>query len=489
MQEESSDDEESSEQVNWISKRRAQMEAHLSPEERAERARVRDEQAARWREGAREREEQYRRGEAIREQAYMKQLLRESYGVVVPPPLMACAHALPCFTSMLKSLSSQVVVRGREAAVEHLYRHANLTQSSDDDGAMEVVSAIQSSNRSVELRAAALIQSYARGKRQAEWKEARQLPPALKLVHWAALTIQKNARRRVYCRAFQSALSSVESKMGVPPDVVEMRSAMHKQLVKLNPLLDFLDPVPWRRRDPDIGEWLATAARSERRGEWDASERLLLDPHAAAATRLPPAAVSEIMRGASGPRTAVTLRGGALGAEPVELCGVLDGAQRAALVARMDSAVVLSAAADARRDLKLELQQADLHALIGSSSADALANLGRQLLVRLGGADGPPPMARLHFWLRRREAVEGSEYDTIPFHRDVSLVVVNAALNDDFDGARLIFAVGNKLVVPPRAAGDATAHDCTVVHAVSRLARGVRYNLYALFDAVPAPAA
>ena len=78
----------------------------------------------------------------------------------------------------------------------------------------------------------------------------------------------------------------------------------------------------------------------------------------------------------------------------------------------------------------------------------------------------------------------GSEDDVIPFHRDHSLVVVNVALNDDFNGAQLIFALGDRLCVPKRAAGDATAHDCTVVHGVSRLAVGVRYNLYAVFESV-----
>eukprot|EP00966_Prymnesium_polylepis_P033392 776424-Prymnesium_polylepis.1 len=115
--------------------------------------------------------------------------------------------------------------------------------------------------------------------------------------------------------------------------------------------------------------------------------------------------------------------------------------------------------------------------------------MGREMLARLS-AGVATPAARMQFKLRRRAAVDGTEKERIPFHRDHSLVVVNVALNDDFQGARLIFALGDRLAVPARAAGDATAHDCTLVHAVSRLAAGVRYNLYVVFECTnPAAAA
>ena len=59
-----------------------------------------------------------------------------------------------------------------------------------------------------------------------------------------------------------------------------------------------------------------------------------------------------------------------------------------------------------------------------------------------------------------------------------------------FDGARLVYALGEgRLLIPRRDAGDATVHGCTVVHGVSRLANGVRYNFYVLFEASLAPAA
>ena len=53
-------------------------------------------------------------------------------------------------------------------------------------------------------------------------------------------------------------------------------------------------------------------------------------------------------------------------------------------------------------------------------------------------------------------------------------------------GAKLLFATEHgRMEAPSRSAGDATAHDCTVVHGVTRLASGVRYNLYAIYEEVP----
>ena len=75
-----------------------------------------------------------------------------------------------------------------------------------------------------------------------------------------------------------------------------------------------------------------------------------------------------------------------------------------------------------------------------------------------------------------------------PFHRDHSLVVLNVALNDDFDGAHLLFALDGCVVQPVRRQGDATAHTCATVHGVSRLAAGVRYNFFVTFEAAARPA-
>ena len=76
----------------------------------------------------------------------------------------------------------------------------------------------------------------------------------------------------------------------------------------------------------------------------------------------------------------------------------------------------------------------------------------------------------------------------------VTAVVVNAALNDDFIGAKLVYSdlvrgECARLWTPERALGDVTVHDCTTVHGVSRLAAGVRYNMYIVFEAALTSAA
>ena len=241
----------------------------------------------------------------------------------------------------------------------------------------------------------------------------------------------------------------------------------------------------WRLRHPlsrmfDIGAW-------EEGDAGTLAGRLLLDSSAAAALRLPPAAVADIVRGTGWRREQFRDVGERACAGAVrERRGLLSAEQCAALVARAERAAgEHGGAADARRDLKTHLSTQEMHALIGRTSADALAALTTQALEHLvgGGADAAGAFpAQPRFTLRRRAAVPGSEGHVIPFHRDRSLVVVNCALNDDFEGARLLYATGDVLISPTRACGDATVHDCTVVHAVTRLAEGVRYTLYAVAE-------
>ncbi len=128
-----------------------------------------------------------------------------------------------------------------------------------------------------------------------------------------------------------------------------------------------------------------------------------------------------------------------------------------------------------------------LRGLIGDDAGESLPALGARLLPRLGLQRDA---LRLRFILRRRAVAPeasggGGGTERIGFHRDSSLVVVNVAPNEGFEGARLLFALNGRIVCPARPPGCATAHDHTMVHGVSCLASGVRYNLFAVFDAQP----
>ena len=65
--------------------------------------------------------------------------------------------------------------------------------------------------------------------------------------------------------------------------------------------------------------------------------------------------------------------------------------------------------------------------------------------------------------------------ERIPFHRDSSLIVVNVALNEGFEGTPLMYALDGRVECPARPMGCATAHDCAAVHGVSCLVAGVRH--------------
>ena len=118
--------------------------------------------------------------------------------------------------------------------------------------------------------------------------------------------------------------------------------------------------------------------------------------------------------------------------------------------------------------LELRLTQSDLWPKYGSDSAPNAGDNTDQ---------------RMHCDYPNHSLVHPPEWDS---PEAVEMIVY---LNDDFEGAKLMFALGDQLVVPVRAAGDATVHDCTIVHAVSRLATGVRYNLYAVVERDVAAAA
>ena len=222
----------------------------------------------------------------------------------------------------------------------------------------------------------------------------------------------------------------------------------------------------------DIGEWLPPS---------DVERHLLVDAHAA--TNASPTDVAKVVAAAAGPPPPPFAKPlAAIGsiAPFLELSTpLLDGPQRAQLVEHIELQLNSSASPDAPRDLKLDIADDELGALVGTDAIRSMLDLGKQQLQALG-AD--PAAVRATFKLRRRAALKGTHDEVVPFHRDSSLVVVNVALNDDFEGGHLLFALDGRIMCPTRRAGSATAHDCRIVHGVSCLTAGIRYNLYAVYE-------
>ena len=235
----------------------------------------------------------------------------------------------------------------------------------------------------------------------------------------------------------------------------------------------------------DIGEWTPADVHSP-------GDALLLDPQGnSAMAASSESVVSSIVHDARGPPPFMNRV-----APPVFKRGALNTAQCAALIERIESEAAASDAFYAKHDFKFDITQAEACNLIGGESLECMIALGKKLLADLSSERDAVPAAQMKIKLRRRAAVSGSQHHIVPFHRDSSLVVVNAALNDDFEGASLIYIITNRggekeapVLVSDRAAGDVTAHDCTAVHGVSRLVAGVRYNAYVVFEATASTAA
>ena len=259
-------------------------------------------------------------------------------------------------------------------------------------------------------------------------------------------------------------------------------------------------------------------------------ERLLLH-HAPAAllAHSPPSEpeVGAIVSAAQGPRPSPPLGGSpaaALGGFFAVQPAMLGAAQCEALVAHTEASFVIYSAAHAHPDgsgawqlfegnsnpvaldFKLAITGEELDALLGSGAAEAATAFGASLLPRLGIEEAA---TEARFILRRRAAtvavaIRGAaatlwsepgaatlsapvvqqqpSLERIPFHRDSSLVVVNVALNEGFEGAQLMYALDGRVECPARPMGCATAHDCATVHGVSCLVTGVRYTLFAVFE-------
>ena len=287
-----------------------------------------------------------------------------------------------------------------------------------------------------------------------------------------------------------------------------------------------------------IGMWEAAAPPYPAGLSTSPGEHLLLDTDPAAMlarSPLTPSEVGAIIAGARGPKplprqlqSGVGSLGGFFTSRP----GLLSRPQCAALSSHVAShgAAFCAAHPDGdtcwqffegnyapvAMDFKLAITEAELDGLLGhQGAAGAVASLGAELLPRLGL---DPAAASVRFILRRRAAVitaplsaalddqaggamaslssdrpesQGARQqedpqrfprERIPFHRDSSLVVVNVALNEGFEGAQLLFAVDGRIKCPARPVGCATAHDCATVHGVSCMASGARYTLFAVFE-------
>jgi hypothetical protein len=146
---------------------------------------------------------------------------------------------------------------------------------------------------------------------------------------------------------------------------------------------------------------------------------------------------------------------------------------RSSLIARIEQARQIEPAAGA--DFKLRLEMSELRELVDDRSGE---------VDRLIELLGQPSCCKV--WLRRTEAASDQ---VIAFHRDVSRRTLQVPLNDpaEYDGGRLVFATATgELLATPRTAGSATLHDCSVVHGVTELTRGMRYALFLLDEPVPA---
>jgi hypothetical protein len=116
-------------------------------------------------------------------------------------------------------------------------------------------------------------------------------------------------------------------------------------------------------------------------------------------------------------------------------------------------------------DTKIVMILSELEAIVGSRSCRAL----RQALG-----------ARVdQVKLRRVEPTPTG--DIINFHLDHAKKTLGVALNDNYDGSSLLYAIpGEGIVRRERKSGVATVHDNTVPHGVTALTRGVRYGLFLL---------
>ena len=122
------------------------------------------------------------------------------------------------------------------------------------------------------------------------------------------------------------------------------------------------------------------------------------------------------------------------------------------------------------RDMKFVISENSFVEIVGNQTFHKMLSL-------VPSSSYPEPKIIL-----RCRRVIGDDDLVIPFHLDDSKAVLNVALNSsgiDYNGGVLCFIDSHGKQHDVRLqAGDASAHDCNVVHGVSKMTSGVRYNVF-----------
>jgi hypothetical protein len=122
-------------------------------------------------------------------------------------------------------------------------------------------------------------------------------------------------------------------------------------------------------------------------------------------------------------------------------------------------------------DWQVNMKEAKLIKILGSEAVHRLWSIPRM-------QDPLISIRRVGIFVR---LYQRGKRPWMPFHRDANAWTVNVALNQDYQGGRLLALYGDKLHVVERQAGEATCHSGSLFHAVSAITTGTRYSLILFF--------
>lgn len=140
---------------------------------------------------------------------------------------------------------------------------------------------------------------------------------------------------------------------------------------------------------------------------------------------------------------------------------------------------------DGAPDHQLNLTPDALEALVGTDTMHTLATLmdeHQHQAHRERRTTEATLAAKATLWSSVRIFVRRYSEESrpwIPFHCDAALVTCNVALVSDsmLTGGKLVAVYNNSVQFIQRSEGDVTIHASTLLHAVTRMARGTRYSL------------